>query len=273
MPEDLKEESIEHANAVTSGKTVSFESMRYHKDGTQIDIEAIGKPIILGENQLAMQVIYRDITDRKRTEKRMKQDLKEKEILLKEIHHRVKNNMQVISSMLKLQSRFIDDNKALELFKNSQNRVKSMALIHERIYMSKDLASVNFEEYVQNLARNLFVNNRISSNNVALELDIKDVNVDMNKAVPLGLIINELISNSLKHAFPDGRKGVLTVSMKMQDDKFELIIADDGVGSDKDLNLENPDTLGMELISALSTQLYGEMKFIPGKGTKFILSF
>ena len=273
VPEELKEESIEHAKVVTSGKTTLFESIRFHKNGTKIDIEAIGKPILLGENQLALLVIYRDITERKRAEKRMVQDLKEKEILLKEVHHRVKNNMQVISSMLKLQSRFIEDKKALGLFKNSQNRVKSMALIHERIYMSKDLASVNFEEYVQNLARNLFVNNRISSNNVVLEMDIIDVNVNMNKAVPLGLIINELISNSLKHAFPEGRKGVLTVSIKMQGDKFEMIVADDGIGSKKDLNVENPVTLGLELINALSAQLHGEMKYVSDKGTKFILTF
>ncbi|HHE65371.1 MAG TPA: response regulator, partial [Bacteroidetes bacterium] len=270
VPEELNEESIGYAKAITSGKTISFESVRNHKNGTRIDIEAIGKPIKLGENQLALLVIYRDISVRKKHEQQIMRDLEEKEVLLKEVHHRVKNNMQVISSMLKLQSRYIDDKKALELFKNSQDRVKSMALIHERIYNSPDLASVNFEEYVRNLAHNLFVSSRINSNNVVLEIDIKNIAVNMNKAVPLGLIINELISNALKHAFPNERKGKLSISIKKKKDKFELIVADDGVGCKKDLEFEKADTLGLQLVHALTQQLKGELQFNSGNGTRFI---
>ncbi|RLC52203.1 MAG: hypothetical protein DRI23_03355 [Candidatus Cloacimonadota bacterium] len=273
VPEELNEESIGYAKAITSGKTISFESVRNHKNGTKIDIEAIGKPIKLGENQLALLVIYRDISVRKKHEQQIMRDLEEKEVLLKEVHHRVKNNMQVISSMLKLQSRYIDDKKALELFKNSQDRVKSMALIHERIYNSPDLASVNFEEYVRNLAHNLFVSSRINSNNVVLEIDIKNIAVNMNKAVPLGLIINELISNALKHAFPNERKGKLSISIKKKKDKFELIVADDGVGCKKDLEFEKADTLGLQLVHALTQQLKGELQFNSGNGTRFILTF
>ena len=273
VPEELNEESIGYAKAITSGKTISFESVRNHKNGTRIDIEAIGKPIKLGENQLALLVIYRDISVRKKHEQQIMRDLEEKEVLLKEVHHRVKNNMQVISSMLKLQSRYIDDKKALELFKNSQDRVKSMALIHERIYNSPDLASVNFEEYVRNLAHNLFVSSRINSNNVVLEIDIKNIAVNMNKAVPLGLIINELISNALKHAFPNERKGKLSISIKKKKDKFELIVADDGVGCKKDLEFEKADTLGLQLVHALTQQLKGELQFNSGNGTRFILTF
>jgi len=252
---------------------IFFESVRQHKHGTKKFVEVTGKPIKLGDDQLAIQAIYRDISVRKKHEQQIMRDLEEKEVLLKEVHHRVKNNMQVISSMLKLQSRHIDDKKALELFKNSQDRVKSMALIHERIYNSPDLASVNFEEYVQNLAHNLFISRRISSNKVVLDMNIKNVTVNMNKAVPLGLIINELISNALKHAFPNERKGKLTVSIKKKKDKFELIVADDGIGYAKDLNLKTPDSLGMQLVLALTEQLRGTIDFKRAGGTKVIITF
>jgi PAS domain S-box-containing protein len=273
VPDDLKEEANEKTMIVNSGKTIFFESVRQHKYGTKKFVEVIGKPIKLGDNQLAVQAIYRDISVRKKHEQQIMQDLEEKEVLLKEVHHRVKNNMQVISSMLKLQSRYIDDEKALKLFKNSQNRVKSMALIHERIYNSNDLASVNFEEYVQNLARNLFTSSRINSNKVVLDMDIKNIKVNMNKAVPLGLIINELISNALKHAFPNERKGKLTVSIKKKKDKFELIVADDGIGCEKDLNLKTPDSLGLQLVLALTEQLRGKLEFVSDNGAKFTVTF
>ncbi|MFC1898119.1 PAS domain S-box protein [Candidatus Cloacimonadota bacterium] len=274
VPIDLWDEGWQNTVAVAKGEKIHFESIRRNKNGDRIDIECIGKPIILGEDQLAVQAIYRDITVRKRHEEQIIKDLEEKEILLKEVHHRVKNNMQVISSMLKLQSRYVKDKDALELFKNSQNRVKSMALIHERIYKSPDLASVNFEDYVKSLVVSLFMNYGVNMNNVSFETNIAAIPVNMNQAIPLGLIINELISNALKHAFPNDRKGKLSITFsKNNDDKHELIIKDNGIGFIQDIDVDNPETLGMQLVYALTSQLQGTIDFMKARGTKVILTF
>jgi two-component sensor histidine kinase len=182
--------------------------------------------------------------------------------------------MQVISSMLKLQSRYIKDEEALELFKNSQNRVKSMALIHERIYKSPNLASVNLEDYVKSLTISLFQNYGVNTNNVSFETKIENIAVNMNVAIPLGLIINELISNALKHAFPDNRKGKLLINFhKTNEGVHELIVEDDGIGSSRDLNIDNPETLGLQLMSALTSQLQGKITINSHNGTKVILTF
>ena len=181
--------------------------------------------------------------------------------------------MQVISSMLKLQSRFIENEKDLELFKNSQNRVKSMAMIHERIYKSKDLASVNFDDYVKNLAMSLFANYGVNSRNVELDTDIEEINVDMNTAIPLGLIINELISNALKHAFPENRQGTLKIVFrKNESGQHVLIVEDTGVGFNY-IDMQNPQTLGLQLVNALSAQLHGVLEVENKKGTKFTLTY
>ncbi len=273
VPEELKDEGQKLTSSVSEGNTVHFESVRVDKNGNRIYVDAIGKPIILNHDQLAVQAIYRNITERKLAQERMKKDLEEKNVLLKEVHHRVKNNMQVISSMLKLQSRYITDKKALELFKNSQDRVKSMALIHERIYRSPDLASVNFDNYVRSLSRNLFINYGISGANIELQVNIDDISVNMNAAIPLGLIINELISNALKHAFPANSKGKLIINFsKDTSGQYKLEVLDNGVGCGQ-IELEDPKTLGMQLISALTSQLQGEMTCTSEQGTKFTLTF
>jgi len=273
VPPDLKDEGKQMTIAVGEGQQVKFTSIRQNKNGQRIEVECIGKPIILGEDQLAVQAIYRDVSVQKRHEEQILKDLEEKKILLKEVHHRVKNNMQVISSMLKLQSRYIEDEKSLELFVNSQDRVKSMAMIHERIYKSPDLASVNFDDYVKSLMISLFQNYRVNTNNVSFESNIDNVAVDMNTAIPLGLIINELISNALKHGFPENREGKLIVSFHCDDGKHELIVEDNGVGFSNEPDYENPETLGLQLMNALTSQLQGILKFNGTKGTKVTLTF
>jgi PAS domain S-box-containing protein len=212
--------------------------------------------------------------EHKKAEDQIVNSLKEKEILLMEIHHRVKNNMQIISSLLKLQAGYVKDEEALELFQNSQNRVKSMSLIHEKIYRSKDLASVDFEDYVKSLSYNLFSNYGINTNKVLLELKVAKHSIDMNKAIPCGLIVNELLSNSLKHAFPKGKSGKIVVGLSInENDEFELTVEDNGIGMQQEINLDNLDSLGLQLIDALTSQLKGKITFDSNNGMKTKLVF
>jgi len=207
----------------------------------------------------------------KRAEEQIKASLKEKEILLQEVHHRVKNNMQIISSLFNLQAGKTKDKQALEIFKSCQNRVKSMALIHERLYQSKDFARVNFTEYAQMLATHLFTSYKTSTETIKLSIDIKDVFLDINTAIPCSLIINELVSNSLKHAFPDNKKGEIKIAMRLLNKKeMELIVSDNGVGIPEKIDFKNTESLGLHLVNILAEdQLHGDIKLDRKKGTSF----
>jgi len=202
-----------------------------------------------------------------------KSSLKEKEILLKEVHHRVKNNMQVISSMLKLQSQYISDKNALDLFRDSQHRVKSMALVHEKLYQSKNFEEIDFDQYLKLLTINLFRSFSISNSVIKTHVDSKNVKLDITKAVPCGLIINELISNSLKHAFTNRDKGNIHLKISKVGKEYHLICKDDGVGFPEELDFNNTDTLGMQLIHALTQQLHGKISLNVNDGTEFLLIF
>ncbi|KYK35972.1 MAG: hypothetical protein AYK19_01840 [Theionarchaea archaeon DG-70-1] len=218
------------------------------------------------ENNLGMLCIGSDLTDHKQAEEAQK-----KEVLLREIHHRVKNNMQIISSLLRLQSNYITDDKYIEMFKESQNRIKSMALIHEKLYQSRDLEEINFREYITDMVQRLlqFYNGQ----NIALVMDVDDILMEVDTAVPCGLIINELVSNSLKHAFPD-RKGEIRVGLHRSDSTIELIVADNGVGIPDDIDFRNTETLGLRLVTILAEdQLDSEIKLTRKKGTEFCITF
>lgn len=212
-----------------------------------------------------------NITERRKAEEKIKRSLREKEVLLQEIHHRVKNNMQIISSLHKLQSKQIKDKQALEIFKSTQNRVKSMALIHERLYQSKDFARVDLADYVRSLTSNLFSSYGISRAAIKLNIDIKDVSLDINTAIPCGLIINELVSNSLKHGFPDGEKGEINIIMHpSNENKIALIVSDNGIGIPEEVDFRNTESLGLHLVTILAeNQLHGEIKLDRTKGTRF----
>lgn len=149
----------------------------------------------------------KDITERKQTESQLKASLKEKEVLLKEIHHRVKNNLQIISSLLNLQSEYIQDKQDLDIFKVSQNRIESMALIHEKLYQSKDLARIDFGEYIRDLVCTLFCSYEVNSSAIDMKINIDQIFLGIDVAIPCGLMINEVVLNYLKHAFPKGRTG------------------------------------------------------------------
>ena len=211
--------------------------------------------------------------DKKRAEEQIKKNLKEKEVLLQEIHHRVKNNMQVISSLLRLQSRYITDGKALEFFKNSQNRVRSMVLIHESLYQSKDLAHIDFAEYVKKLTTQLLSSLAIYKSLIKLKINVKDIKMDINLAIPCGLIINELVSNSLKYAFPEGRKGELSISFTYENQTYILYVKDNGIGISEKINLKEPKTLGLQLVNSLTKQLHGTLELEKVKGTCFKITF
>ena len=209
----------------------------------------------------------------KQSEEQVKRDLEEKEVLLEEVYHRVKNNMQLISSLLKLQSVHITDKRALELFENSRNRVKSMAFIHDALYRSKDMANIDFAKYVKRLTTQISVSYDADSNLVKIKIDIKDVLLDINVGIPCGMIINELVSNSFKYAFPEGRKGEISISLTSKNQVYELCVKDNGIGISGKIDFENPQTLGLLLVSTLTKQLDGILEIEKVKGTSFKITF
>ncbi len=220
-------------------------------------------------------VIASDITDSKQFEKELKDSLREKEVLLQEIHHRVKNNMQIISSLLNIQTRYVDDEESVNILKESQNRVRSMAMIHEKLYRSKNFNKIYFADYIESLVWDLFYSYNIKKGTIIPVLDIDDIKLNIETSVPCGLIITELVSNSLKYAFPDQPKGELEVSLKTKGDQYELTISDDGVGFPVNIDFKNTDSLGLQLVNSLTDQIDGkiELTSAPGKGTEFKIYF
>jgi PAS domain S-box-containing protein len=260
---------------IESGETEDIEEI-YLQDGQEIWVHTVKTPV-KDEKGTVVGIlgIFWDITEKKRAEEQIKASLKEKEVLLQEVHHRVKNNMQIISSLFSLQSGHIKDKQALEIFKSSQNRVRSMALIHERLYKSKDMARVDFADYVQSLTTHLFSSYGINTNVIKLHIDIKDVSLDINTAIPCSLIINELVSNSLKHAFPTGKKGEIKISIHTKNkNEIELLVSDNGVGFPKKMDFRKTDSLGLHLVNLLAEdQLHGDIKLDRTKGAIFHIKF
>lgn len=215
-----------------------------------------------------------EITERKIAQDNMRKSLEEKEVLLREIHHRVKNNMQIISSLLRLQSENIEDKKYRDAFIDSQNRIHAMALIHEKLYQSKSIAKINFKEYIDSIVSNIFESYCIKSN-IKIDINIENIPLIIDCAVPCGLIINELVTNSLKYAFPDGRQGKIQISVKSNNDHMiQLSISDDGIGIPEDMDIRNTKSLGLHLVTALAEkQLNGEFILNRENGTEFQIKF
>ena len=197
--------------------------------------------------------------------------MSDKDILIKEIHHRVKNNLQLVSSLLTLQGRDIDDEKAKSAIQDGKNRVRSMALIHQDLYLKETIKNINVKDYLEKLTTDLFLTYKIDQNEIVLQLDIDDVDLDVDTIVPLGLIINELITNAIKYAFKEGDQGILGVSLKEKNNVIELIIIDNGVG----FNAENirKDSFGTTMIKALTRQLNATITTDTSKGTNTKLVF
>ena len=223
----------------------------------------------------AAQGLQQEIIERRWAEDRIAAALKEKEVLLREIHHRVKNNMQVIISLLRLQSDTIKDQQYADMFQESQERIKSMALIHEKLYQSKDLARVDFNEYIKSLLNGLFRSHGIDTGRIVTKLKVEDVSLGLDHAIPCGLIINELVSNSLKYAFPEDRKGEIGVTLRSNTKgEIELWVSDDGIGIPEDLDFRKTDSLGLDLVTILAEdQLEGKIDLDRTGGTTFRILF
>lgn len=214
-----------------------------------------------------------EITQRKETEDRLRATVKEKEILLKEVHHRVKNNLQVISSILSLQSNYIVDKNVLDILKESQDRIKTMSFVHERLYQNTDFSSIKLGEYILSLAQNLLYSYKRDGIHIKLNTHFDDVYLDLDQAIPCGLIVNELVSNALKHAFKQMKKGNLNVTIKKIKSTITIQIKDDGIGIPKDIDINNTETLGFQLVQALVDQLDGKMNLNSKKGTEYLIKF
>lgn len=210
---------------------------------------------------------------RKKAENQMKKALKEKEVLMREIHHRSKNNLAIISSLLNIQSKNIKDREARAIIKESQNRAQSMALIHEHLYSSNDLKNFNFGEYLKILASNLFKSYLENSKNIKLNLNIENNMLDVDTAVSLGLITNELITNSIKYAFPDENNGEISLEFYKSNGIFNFIIKDNGVGFSDDLDFLNSSSMGLRVVNMLISQIEGDVKLNNDNGTEFIITF
>jgi two-component sensor histidine kinase len=214
-----------------------------------------------------------EASERDKAQKQIVNSLEEKNVLLREIHHRVKNNMQIISSLLSLQSRTIENAEMREVFHESQNRVKSMSMIHEQLYQTDNLSKIDFKIYINGLLKNLFQLYSSSLKEIKWEVDVNDVKLNIETSIPCGLIINELISNSLKHAFKERDSGKITVKMDKYNDLITLIVADNGVGIPNNFQIEKVSTLGLNLVTNLVKQIEGEMIIKKENGTSFTIEF
>lgn len=219
---------------------------------------------------LLMEGMWR-LLQRKQAEDQLKLSLAEKEVLLKEIHHRVKNNLQIVSSLISLQSGVTTQENVRAAFQESQDRIRVMAMIHERLYQSGDIARVDFGEYLGNLTAYLKASYRPRS--VDVQIDVRDILLGIDRAIPCGLIINELVSNAFKYAFLEDRPGTLRISMRKEGEAILLTVEDDGPGIPFGFDVRNTPTLGLQLVNALVGQLDGELAMFGTKGTKFEIRF
>ena len=206
-----------------------------------------------------------------RPRQKLQSSLEEKTLLLKEIHHRVKNNLQIIASLLNLQSRYIRDDATLAAIRESQNRVKAMALVHEKLYRSEDLAHISLNDYIRFLGTGLFQFYDARSRGIRFRLEIHDVDVDINAAIPLGLILNELISNSLKYAFPDQRSGEVAIVIRKEEHTLTVVFQDDGIGIPEHLDWKDTQSLGLRLVNTLVDQMNGTIELDRSAGTQFTM--
>lgn len=243
-------------------------------DGTHAGVDIDQR---IAELERVNEDLRNEIAERGRAEEQLAASLIEKETLLREVHHRVKNNMQVISSLLKIQSGYVRDEEVRGMFEECQNRIRAMSLVHEKLYKSKGVASVNFKEYIKTLLHDVFwsYGYGVGTGRIRLKMNVEDVSFGIDAAMSCGLIINELVSNSLKHAFPAGRSGEVKVSLRVTcEDEFELVVSDDGIGMPQHPDFRDVGTLGLHLVVLLAEdQLQGAIELDKTNGTEFRVTF
>jgi len=272
ISQDKTREIRENAEKLLKKGHNTFEIVNITKDGKEIPAE-VNNHIIDYDGRKVNLAVSRDITDRKKSEEQLKSSLEEKIVLLREIHHRVNNNLQIISSLFNLQSEYVDE-KSKDILVVSQSRIKAMAMIHEKLYQSPDLTRINMKDYIESFVSGLFSLYVVETGIIDLLMDADDIKMGIDTAIPLGLIINELVTNSLKHAFPEEKKGGwIKISLKKDDDLFTLKIADNGVGITETNKKENKKSLGLQLVSSLVNQLDGTMMISGEDGTEVKVLF
>lgn len=250
-----------------------FETLHQRKDGTIFPVE-VSLRVLEIEGEKRYQAIIRDITERKKAEEQAKASLNEKEVLLREIHHRVKNNMQIISSLLSLQSQSLSDPEIKTMFRESQDRIRIMALVHEKLYQTKDLSRIDLAEYIRSLAAYLFRSYQTEAGRIQLKTDLDKTSLDINTSIPCGLIVNELVSNALKHAFPDERKGEILIELREgEGGALRLTVRDNGIGFPEGVDLRTTDTLGLQIVTLLVDQIDGKLDVKRDRGTVFSVTF
>ncbi|NQT25857.1 PAS domain S-box protein [candidate division KSB1 bacterium] len=260
-------------NRIRSGETWMGEFENKRKSGKSYWEAAQISPLKNEAGEITHFIkVSNDVTERKHAEDQLQKDLKEKEILLKEVHHRVKNNLQIISSLLNLQAHRISDPNILKILEQSNRRVRSMALVHEKLYQSENFATIDLKVYIEALVMELFQTYG-HGNRIRMEFKIRPISLSLDQAVPCGLIINELVSNALKYAFPKNRKGMVQISLHTKKGVHEIAIRDDGIGMAKDIHTKEIDTLGLKLVRILCDQIKAETSWHVEKGTEFRMKF
>lgn len=251
-----------------------FESRVRRKDGRVIWILENTRAVRNAQGEIThFEGSMLDITRRKEVEQRLKASLEEKEVMLREIHHRVKNNLQVVSAFLSLQGDLLEDTQARNAFREGQNRIRALAAIHESLYQSPDLRGIDLATYIPKLARYVVGTYQSASCRPRLELDVAPTRVDIDTAIPCGLMVNELVSNALKHGYPDGRSGTIRVGLARENGHLKLSVRDDGVGLPPTFDPQGRETLGMQILGALVHQLGGSLEYASSLGTEFMVTF
>jgi two-component sensor histidine kinase len=250
-----------------------FEVELFGHTGKRLWVETFLNPIDVDGEVSELSCMAYGITDRKEAELQLRQSLGEKEVLLKEVHHRVKNNLQVISSILSLQTAHVDgDQRILELLRVSRDRIRSMSFIHESLYQNKDFSSIDMATYIDGLSRNLVMSYSLSGK-VTLERDLQKTELVLDQAIPCGLILNELISNALKHAFPNGKEGRVHIGLSTEENEIRITVSDNGTGLAEGFDTERDGNLGLELVHTLVEQLDGRLEVSSGQGVTYLLTF
>jgi len=243
------------------------------KDGSEFPLEIGINPVETGEGPMVLSVIL-DLSERKQSERRIQDALQQKDLLLKEVHHRVKNNLQVIHSLLDLQALTIKDADMVGMLRDSQNRIRSMSMIHQTLYQSQDFAQVDFDQFLGGLLPRLMESYASTAGLVSIDVQAKDVKLPINEAIPCGLIVNELVSNALKHGFAGGRRGSIQVAIQQDEHQhIEMCISNDGHPIEESMDLNRTGSLGLHLVQLLTQQLHGELTTQRALPTCFTVRF